>query len=185
MERRKSQNTKPGAAQAKAATKTEAAQGEEQRREEKNNKQNGNELDAALLPDVAEVFKAVGDFGDGSAGNKGRGEEDDDDFEELFSKFASIKDRASGMSDNERKAYAEKVATSFWMALGGEDDEVGGLDSDTEWRWKFSSAHLTRSRDGLSTNCVLCCALWFCWNIFPMYFVRHFVCVTDYELSMV
>lgn len=132
MERRKSQNTKPGAAQTKAATKTDSAQGEEQRREEKNNKQNGNELDAALLPDVAEVFKAVGDFGDGSAGNKERGEEDDDDFEELFSKFASIKDRASGMSDNERKAYAEKVATSFWMALGGEDDEVGGLDSDTE-----------------------------------------------------
>ena len=64
--------------------------------------------------------------------NLGR-ESDDDNFEELFAKFASFKDKASGLNDAERKAYAEKVATSFWMALGGDENEIGGLDdSDLE-----------------------------------------------------
>ena len=83
------------------------------------------------LPDVAEILKAAEGLGGG--GQSGQGEQDDD-FEELFAKFASFKDRASGLGESERKAYAEKVATSFWMALGGGggEDEDGLEDSDLE-----------------------------------------------------
>ncbi|GBL93471.1 hypothetical protein AVEN_59673-1 [Araneus ventricosus] len=51
-------------------------------------------------------------------------------FEALFAKFASMKDRASGLNGDERKKYAEKVAIAFWRAMGGDEDEIEGLDSD-------------------------------------------------------
>ncbi|KFM59578.1 Alpha- and gamma-adaptin-binding protein p34, partial [Stegodyphus mimosarum] len=39
-------------------------------------------------------------------------------FEALFSRFTSMKERASGLSGDERKKYAEKVAIAFWRAMG-------------------------------------------------------------------
>ncbi|KAK7079195.1 hypothetical protein SK128_001811, partial [Halocaridina rubra] len=52
------------------------------------------------------------------------------DFEELFSRFQSIKETSSSLSPEMRRDYAEKVAIEFWKALGGPDDELEGLDSD-------------------------------------------------------
>jgi len=51
------------------------------------------------------------------------GDSEEDDFETLFSQLGVIKARASNMSDSERKAYAEQVATAFYMAMGGSDEE--------------------------------------------------------------
>ena len=41
-------------------------------------------------------------------------------------------EKAEGLSADERKAYAEKVAMSFWSALGCSDDELDRLD-DSDW----------------------------------------------------
>ena len=76
-------------------------------------------------------------------------------------------DRASAMPNEERKAYAEKVskfvfcesrfdrerqsstnfsaftsqvAIAFWRAIGGDEDEVAGLDDDCDWSRKQSVA---------------------------------------------
>ncbi|GFY46546.1 alpha- and gamma-adaptin-binding protein p34 [Trichonephila inaurata madagascariensis] len=49
-------------------------------------------------------------------------------FEALFSKFASMKEKAAGLNNEEKKKYAEKVAIAFWRAMGGDEDEIEGLD---------------------------------------------------------
>ncbi|KAG8185787.1 hypothetical protein JTE90_000767 [Oedothorax gibbosus] len=49
-------------------------------------------------------------------------------LEALFGKFASMKDRANGLTGAERKKYAEEVAIAFWKAMGGDEDEIGDLD---------------------------------------------------------
>ncbi|GFS84159.1 alpha- and gamma-adaptin-binding protein p34 [Nephila pilipes] len=52
-------------------------------------------------------------------------------FDALFSRFASMKEKASGLTGEDRKKYAEKVAVAFWRAMGGDEDEIEGLnDSD-------------------------------------------------------
>ncbi|XP_055936325.1 alpha- and gamma-adaptin-binding protein p34-like isoform X1 [Argiope bruennichi] len=53
-------------------------------------------------------------------------------FEALFAKFASMKERASGLTGDDRKKYAEKVAIAFWRATGGNEDEIEGLDDSDE-----------------------------------------------------
>ncbi|XP_054713923.1 alpha- and gamma-adaptin-binding protein p34-like [Uloborus diversus] len=53
---------------------------------------------------------------------------DGESFEALFSKFASMKERAEGLTGDSRKKYAEEVAIAFWKAMGGDEDEIEGLD---------------------------------------------------------
>lgn len=54
-------------------------------------------------------------------------------FESMFAKFSLMKEKAESLPPELRKAYAEKVAIAFWKAMGGEEDEIGGLDcSDDE-----------------------------------------------------
>ena len=43
-------------------------------------------------------------------------------FQELFSKFLSMKEKAKTLGVEERKAYAEKVSYAFMDALGIDDD---------------------------------------------------------------
>ena len=45
------------------------------------------------------------------------------DFEALFAQFASLKDKAANLKDDERKAFAEKVSMSFLAALGDDEDD--------------------------------------------------------------
>ena len=55
----------------------------------------------------------------------------DESFEALFSRMRDMKEKAESLPEEERKAYAEKVAISFWKAIGGDEDEIEGLsDSD-------------------------------------------------------
>ncbi|XP_033295819.1 alpha- and gamma-adaptin-binding protein p34 isoform X4 [Orcinus orca] len=44
----------------------------------------------------------------------------------------SIVDKAATLPHEQRKLHAEKVAKAFWMAIGGDRDEIEGLSSDEE-----------------------------------------------------
>nr|XP_012596240.1 alpha- and gamma-adaptin-binding protein p34 isoform X2 [Microcebus murinus] len=55
-----------------------------------------------------------------------------EDFERLFSKLKEMKDKAATLPHEQRKLHAEKVAKAFWMAIGGDRDEIEGLSSDEE-----------------------------------------------------
>lgn len=46
------------------------------------------------------------------------------EFCELFSQLASMKERASNMPSNERKAFAEQLVLAYWNALGGDEDQI-------------------------------------------------------------
>lgn len=59
-------------------------------------------------------------------------DDDQDNFENLFNKLASMKDQVSSMPHDERKKHAENMVRAFWTALGGDDDEFAGLSSDDE-----------------------------------------------------
>lgn len=51
-------------------------------------------------------------------------------FEALFQQFQHLKEKAKNLPPEERKAYAEKVVLAFWKAMGGDEDEIAGLDSE-------------------------------------------------------
>ncbi|XP_039933040.1 alpha- and gamma-adaptin-binding protein p34 isoform X2 [Hirundo rustica] len=55
-----------------------------------------------------------------------------ENFERLFSKLKEMKDKAATLPHQQRKLHAEKVAKAFWMAIGGDRDEIEGLSSDEE-----------------------------------------------------
>ena len=43
----------------------------------------------------------------------------------------SLPEKAESLPPSERHAYAERMAISFWQAVGGDTDEISGLvDSD-------------------------------------------------------
>ncbi|XP_010570409.1 PREDICTED: alpha- and gamma-adaptin-binding protein p34 isoform X2 [Haliaeetus leucocephalus] len=44
----------------------------------------------------------------------------------------NIVDKAATLPHEQRKLHAEKVAKAFWMAIGGDRDEIEGLSSDEE-----------------------------------------------------
>ena len=54
-------------------------------------------------------------------------EKDVEDFETLFANLVHFKETATGLPDEERRKFAEKVAMSFFKSLG---EEENGGDSD-------------------------------------------------------
>ncbi|XP_054859007.1 alpha- and gamma-adaptin-binding protein p34 isoform X2 [Eublepharis macularius] len=60
------------------------------------------------------------------------GEGDLENFERLFSKLKEMKEKAATLPREQRKLHAEKVAKAFWMAIGGDRDEIEGLSSDED-----------------------------------------------------
>ncbi len=40
--------------------------------------------------------------------------------------------KASRLNDSERRLYAEKVTLAFWRAVGGDNEEIEGLDESEE-----------------------------------------------------
>ncbi|XP_029909092.1 alpha- and gamma-adaptin-binding protein p34 [Myripristis murdjan] len=60
------------------------------------------------------------------------GDADVENFERLFTKLKEMKDKASSLPHEQRKVHAEKVAKAFWMAIGGDEDEIEGLSSGEE-----------------------------------------------------
>ena len=49
-------------------------------------------------------------------------EKDVEDFETLFANLVHFKETAAGLPDEERRKFAEKVAKSFYSALGDDDE---------------------------------------------------------------
>ncbi|XP_033905705.1 alpha- and gamma-adaptin-binding protein p34-like isoform X2 [Acipenser ruthenus] len=60
------------------------------------------------------------------------GDADVENFERLFSKLKEMKDKAVTLPHDQRKLHAEKVAKAFWMAIGGDEDEIQGLSSEDD-----------------------------------------------------
>ncbi|XP_059808994.1 alpha- and gamma-adaptin-binding protein p34 isoform X2 [Hypanus sabinus] len=52
------------------------------------------------------------------------GEVDCENFERLFEKLKQMKDKAAALPHEQRKLHAEKVAKAFWMAIGGDREEI-------------------------------------------------------------
>ncbi|XP_060606643.1 alpha- and gamma-adaptin-binding protein p34-like [Ruditapes philippinarum] len=76
-------------------------------------------LDSLLPSEDMALFEALGSEDPGG-----------ESFEKLFEKFAHMKEKANNLPLQERKKYAENVAIAFWRAMGGDEDEIGDLDSD-------------------------------------------------------
>ncbi|XP_038041161.1 alpha- and gamma-adaptin-binding protein p34 [Anas acuta] len=85
-----------------------------------NNLQIDNHVDAMLDTDIQELA------------NLTTREGDLENFERLFSKLKEMKEKAATLPHEQRKLHAEKVAKAFWMAIGGDRDEIEGLSSDEE-----------------------------------------------------
>ncbi|XP_072291790.1 alpha- and gamma-adaptin-binding protein p34 [Eucyclogobius newberryi] len=87
---------------------------------EKPTAQEENVVDAMTDLDIQELA-------DLTAGNP-----DVDNFERLFTKLKEMKDKASSLPHDQRKVHAERVAKAFWMAIGGDNDEIDSLSSGEE-----------------------------------------------------
>lgn len=78
------------------------------------------------------VVDAMTDLDIQELANLTAGDADVDNFERLFTKLKEMKDKASSLPHEQRKVHAEKVAKAFWMAIGGDVDEIDGLSSGEE-----------------------------------------------------
>ncbi|XP_061577753.1 alpha- and gamma-adaptin-binding protein p34 isoform X1 [Cololabis saira] len=78
------------------------------------------------------VVDAMTDLDIQELANLTTGDSDVDNFERLFTKLKEMKDKASSLPHEQRKVHAEKVAKAFWMAIGGDEDEVEGISSGEE-----------------------------------------------------
>ncbi|XP_051896219.1 alpha- and gamma-adaptin-binding protein p34 [Pristis pectinata] len=58
------------------------------------------------------------------------GEVDCENFERLFEKLKQMKDKAATLPHEQRKLHAEKVAKAFWMAIGGDREEIEELSDE-------------------------------------------------------
>ncbi|XP_014912679.1 alpha- and gamma-adaptin-binding protein p34 [Poecilia latipinna] len=90
-----------------------------------------NHTDNSANSDTQEgsVVDAMTDLDIQELANLTAGDADADNFERLFTKLKEMKDKASSLPHEQRKVHAEKVAKAFWMAIGGEEDEIDGLSS--------------------------------------------------------
>ncbi|XP_030621966.1 alpha- and gamma-adaptin-binding protein p34 [Chanos chanos] len=82
--------------------------------------------------DVASVADPTIDMDIQELANLTAGDSDVENFERLFTKLKEMKDKASSLPHEQRKVHAEKVAKAFWMAIGGDQDEIEGLSSGEE-----------------------------------------------------
>lgn len=92
----------------------------EQNASEDSGTQENSVVDAMTDLDIQELA-------DLTAGNA-----DVDNFERLFTKLKEMKDKASSLPHDQRKVHAERVAKAFWMAIGGDNDEIDSVSSGEE-----------------------------------------------------
>ncbi|XP_026221614.1 alpha- and gamma-adaptin-binding protein p34 [Anabas testudineus] len=92
-----------------------------------------NNTESSTNPDAQDtVVDAMTDLDIQELANLTAGDADVDNFERLFTKLKEMKDKASSLPHEQRKVHAEKVAKAFWMAIGGDEDEIDGLSSGEE-----------------------------------------------------
>lgn len=78
----------------------------------KSKKTPNNVIDSMLPMEDLALFEAVGADDPGG-----------ESFEKLFSNFRLMKEKAESLPPEERRKYAEQVATQFFHAIGGEDSD--------------------------------------------------------------
>ena len=54
------------------------------------------------------------------------------DFENLIMNLNDIRKKAENLSFDERKKYAENVVMNFWKSIGGNEEEIAGLDDSDQ-----------------------------------------------------
>lgn len=98
------------------------------------NNEEPNHTESTTNTDTQEeaVVDAMTDLDIQELANLTTGDVDVDNFERLFTKLKEMKDKASSLPHEQRKVHAEKVAKAFWMAIGGDEDEIDGLSSGEE-----------------------------------------------------
>lgn len=87
---------------------------------------------AKLHADVDQLLKVDDQDAFFRAVNADEGDPSDVSFEELFSKFAEMKETAASLPPDQRKAYAEKVTIAFWRAIGGDEGEIAGIGDSSD-----------------------------------------------------
>ncbi|XP_063052629.1 alpha- and gamma-adaptin-binding protein p34 [Engraulis encrasicolus] len=119
---RPSQDSQSSGSPAESAEESPAVQRPDRGQSGNNNssQQGGNLMDSMTDMDIQELA------------NLTAGDADVENFERLFTKLKEMKDKASSLPHEQRKVHAEKVAKAFWMAIGGDQDEIDGLSSGEE-----------------------------------------------------
>lgn len=51
-------------------------------------------------------------------------------FESMISNLSEMRDKANGLSFEERKLYAENIVKKFWLTIGGNEEEIDDLTSN-------------------------------------------------------
>jgi len=77
----------------------------------------------SLLNESSRIFQDL-QLNDGAASG---GDSEGPSFENLFEKFQEMKEKASSLTGDERKVFAEKTAIAFWKAIGGDEEEIDGV----------------------------------------------------------
>jgi hypothetical protein len=54
------------------------------------------------------------------------------DFENLIMNLKDIRKKADNLSFDERKKYAENIVMNFWKSIGGNEEEIAGLDESDQ-----------------------------------------------------
>jgi len=92
-----------------------------------------------LHSDIDQLLKQDGPFSDQELfrmanSDDAGGDPDcgDVSFEELFGKFAEMKETAASLPPDQRKAYAEKMTMAFWRAIGGDENEIAGIGDSSD-----------------------------------------------------
>ncbi|KAM4619099.1 alpha- and gamma-adaptin-binding protein p34 [Polymixia lowei] len=90
------------------------------------------ESDANTRTQVDTIVDPMIDLDIQELANLTAGDADVENFERLFTKLKEMKDKASSLPHEQRKVHAEKATKAFWMAIGGDEDEIEGLSSGEE-----------------------------------------------------
>ncbi|CAH8680401.1 unnamed protein product [Schistosoma rodhaini] len=57
---------------------------------------------------------------------------DENEFEEFFKHLPRIRDEIASLNSTDRHNMAEKITCKIWKAIGGSEEEIAGLHSDSE-----------------------------------------------------
>ncbi|CAH8596327.1 unnamed protein product [Schistosoma turkestanicum] len=58
--------------------------------------------------------------------------QDEDEFEELFKQLPTIREQLASLNSTDRHNLAEKITCKIWRAIGGSEEEIAGLHSDSD-----------------------------------------------------
>nr|CAH8872732.1 unnamed protein product [Trichobilharzia regenti] len=57
---------------------------------------------------------------------------DEDNFEDLFKQLPVLREELASLNSSDRYKMAEKITCKIWRAIGGSEEEIAGLHSDSD-----------------------------------------------------